>query len=165
MRQTQRYQSGGGGGYYQRNDQWQGNRNDPRMERHRQRYERLEQQNRQRYDRREDRRETRQERRWDRNQWRNDRRYDWARWRQSNRHVYHLPTYYAPYRNHHYSRFSIGLILGQPFFDQRYWLSDPWQYRLPHPGPGMEWVRYYDDVLLVDVYTGEVVDVIHDFFW
>jgi hypothetical protein len=31
--------------------------------------------------------------------------------------------------------------------------------------PGTRWVRYYDDVLLVDVYTGEVVDVIHDFFW
>ena len=27
------------------------------------------------------------------------------------------------------------------------------------------WVRYYDDVLLVDVYSGEVVDVIYDFFW
>jgi len=26
-------------------------------------------------------------------------------------------------------------------------------------------VRYYDDVLLVDIYTGEVVDEIRDFFW
>jgi len=26
-------------------------------------------------------------------------------------------------------------------------------------------VRYYDDVILVDVYTGEVLDVIYDFFW
>jgi len=26
-------------------------------------------------------------------------------------------------------------------------------------------VRYYDDVVLVDTYTGEVVDVIYDFFW
>ena len=23
----------------------------------------------------------------------------------------------------------------------------------------------YDDVLLVDIYSGEVVDVIYDFFW
>ena len=27
------------------------------------------------------------------------------------------------------------------------------------------WVRYYDDALLVDIYSGEVVDVIYDFFW
>jgi hypothetical protein len=26
-------------------------------------------------------------------------------------------------------------------------------------------VRYYDDVLLIDVRNGYVVDVIHDFFW
>jgi len=26
-------------------------------------------------------------------------------------------------------------------------------------------VRYYDDVLLIDTYTGQVVDVIYDFFW
>jgi len=26
-------------------------------------------------------------------------------------------------------------------------------------------VRYYNDVLLVDVETGEVLDTIYDFFW
>ena len=26
-------------------------------------------------------------------------------------------------------------------------------------------LRYYDDVLLVDTYSGEVVDVIYEFFW
>ena len=160
---------------------WQGDRNDPRMERHRRRYEQLERRNQREWqrdqreddpewrgDRRGDRRDWRNERRgdrrWDRS-WRNDRRYDWQNWRYSNRHLYRQPGYYAPYRGHRYSRFSIGLILGQPFFHQRYWIDDPWQYRLPHAGPGYAWVRYYDDVLLVDTWTGEVVDVIHDFFW
>ena len=36
--------------------------------------------------------------------------------------------------------------------------------RLVRHGP-YRWVRYYDDVLLVDIYSGEVVDVIYDFFW
>ena len=27
------------------------------------------------------------------------------------------------------------------------------------------WVRYYDDAVLVDIYSGEVVDVINNFFW
>lgn len=101
---------------------------------------------------------------WSHN-WRNDRRYDWQRYRNSNRHVYHLGRYYSPYRHHRYNRFSIGLFLGSAFYGQNYWISDPWYYRLPPAYPGTRWVRYYDDVMLVDVYTGEVVDVIYDFFW
>jgi len=27
------------------------------------------------------------------------------------------------------------------------------------------WVRYWDDAVLVDTFTGEVIDVIHNFFW
>ena len=101
---------------------------------------------------------------WNRG-WRNDRRYDWNRWRYSNRHIYRLPPYYSPYRSHRYSRFSIGLFLDSLFYDQRYWIGDPWQYRLPAAPPGTQWVRYYNDVILVDVYSGEVIDVIYDFFW
>ena len=111
---------------------------------------------------RRDRRDWRRD--WDR-QWRNDRRYDWRNWRYRNRHHYRLSPYYSPFRNHRYSRFSIGVILGSPFYDQRYWIGDPWQYRLPAAPYGTQWVRYYNDVLLVDVYTGEVIDVIYDFFW
>ena len=73
--------------------------------------------------------------------------------------------YYSPYRNYRYNRLSIGLILDSLFYSNRYWLSDPWQYRLPPAPYGTQWVRYYDDVLLIDVYTGEVIDVIYDFFW
>ena len=101
---------------------------------------------------------------WDRN-WRNDNRYDWQRYRYSNRDIFRRGGYYAPYRNHRYNRLSIGFILGSAFFGQNYWISDPWYYRLPPAYPGTRWVRYYDDVLLIDVYTGEVIDVIYDFFW
>ena len=101
---------------------------------------------------------------WDRHSWRNDRRYDWQSWRYRNRSLFRSP-YYSPFRNHRYSRFSIGLFLEPLFYSQRYWLSDPWQYRLPYAPPGTQWVRYYNDVLLVDTYSGEVVDVIYNFFW
>jgi hypothetical protein len=97
--------------------------------------------------------------------WRNDRRYDWNRWRYANRNIFRLSPYYSPYRNHRYSRFGIGFFLDSLFYDQRYWIGDPWQYRLPPAPPGTQWVRYYNDVILVDVYSGEVVDVIYDFFW
>ena len=70
-----------------------------------------------------------------------------------------------PYRGYRYNRFGIGSILESLFFGRNYWISDPWQYRLPLAPPGYQWVRYYNDVLLVDVYTGEVLDVIYNFFW
>jgi len=106
----------------------------------------------------------RNDRRWDRT-WRNNNRYDWQRYRSSNRVVFNIGTYYSPYRNYSYRRFGIGSYLDSLFFGSRYWISDPWQYRLPEVYGPYRWVRYYDDVLLVDIYSGEVVDVIYDFFW
>jgi hypothetical protein len=101
---------------------------------------------------------------WNRD-WRNDRRYDWQRYRYSNRSIFNPGRYYAPYRGYGYNRLSIGLVLDELFFGRNYWISDPWQYRLPAAPYGTQWVRYFDDVVLVDVYTGEVVDVIYDFFY
>lgn len=103
-------------------------------------------------------------RRWNRD-WRHDQRYDWNRYRNSNRHVYRVGRYNAPYRNYVYRRVSIGFALSPLFYSNRYWINDPWQYRLPPVHGPYRWIRYYDDALLVDIYTGEVVDVIHSFFW
>ena len=119
-----------------------------------------------RADRRADRRaERRDHRRWDRRSWRNDRRYNWNHYRSSNRSIYRLGRYYAPYRGYSYRRLSIGFYLDSLFFGSRYYINDPWRYRLPEVYGPYRWVRYYDDVMLVDIYTGEVVDVIYDFFW
>jgi Nickel/cobalt transporter regulator len=102
---------------------------------------------------------------WNRG-WRNDRRYDWSSYRNQYRHYYNQPRYYNPYGyGYGYRRYGIGIYLDSLFFSNRYWVNDPWQYRLPDPGYGYRWVRYYDDVLLVDVRSGYVVDVIHDFFF
>jgi hypothetical protein len=97
--------------------------------------------------------------------WRRDRRYDWYSYRNYNRSLYNLGRYYAPYRGYDYQRFSIGFFLEPLFYSSNYWLGNPGYYRLPPAYPGTQWVRYYDDVLLVDVYSGEVIDVIYDFFW
>lgn len=106
----------------------------------------------------------RDHRNWNRN-WRQDNRYDWHSWRNANRQHYRPGRYYAPYRNYHYRRLSIGFYLDNLFFSSRYWIDDPWSYRLPDAYGPYRWVRYYDDALLVDIYSGEVIDVIHDFFW
>ena len=102
---------------------------------------------------------------WNRD-WRRDTRYDWNRYRYQNRSAFNLPRYYAPYGwNYGYRQFGIGAILSQSLFAQNYWIDDPWSYRLPEADGSYRWVRYYNDALLVDVYSGEVVDVIQNIFW
>jgi len=107
---------------------------------------------------------SRDHRRWDRG-WRNNSHYDWYNYRSRNHSYFRVGHYYAPYRDYSYSRLSIGFMLGSGFYGSRYWINDPWRYRLPDVYGSYRWIRYYDDVLLVDTYTGEVVDVIYDFFW
>jgi Ni/Co efflux regulator RcnB len=99
---------------------------------------------------------------WNRD-WRNDRRYDWRRYRDSHRSIFHIGIYYDPF-GYGYRPFDIGYQLYPSYFSQQYWI-DPAQYGLPYPPPGTQWVRYWNDALLVDMYTGQVVDVVRGFFW
>jgi Ni/Co efflux regulator RcnB len=100
---------------------------------------------------------------WNRN-WRNNRQYDWGNWRQRNRSVFHLHRYRDPY-GWAYRLFSIGWRLWPQYYSSSYWIDDPSMYRLPPAPPGTRWIRYYNDALLVDMWTGEVIDVIPNFFW
>ena len=103
-------------------------------------------------------------RRWD-NGWRHDNRYDWHGWRDNHRDWYRLGRYYPPYRGWSYRRLSVGFVLDALFWSDDYWIADPFYYRLPPAYGPYRWVRYYDDALLVDTYTGQVVDVIYGVFW
>jgi Ni/Co efflux regulator RcnB len=98
------------------------------------------------------------------NQWRNDRRYDWQGYRSSNRDLFRAPRYYGP-RGYDYSRWSRGYRVQPFFYGQNYWISDPWRYRLPPAYGDYRWVRYYDDVALIDIRTGLIADIIYSFFW
>ncbi|MBC7491844.1 MAG: RcnB family protein, partial [Novosphingobium sp.] len=86
-------------------------------------------------------------------------------YRNQNRNIFRGGRYNAPYNGYSYRQLSIGFFLDQAFFGESYWIGDPGYYRLPLASGPFRWVRYYDDVLLVNIYTGEVVDEIHDFFW
>lgn len=96
--------------------------------------------------------------------WRKDRRYDWNRYRDRHRSTFRLGIYFDPY-GYQYRRYSIGWAMWPNYYRSSYWLDDPWMYRLPPAFGPYRWVRYWDDALLVDIYTGEVVDVIYSFFW
>ena len=100
------------------------------------------------------------------NGWRNDRRYDWRGWRNSHRDYFRAGHYRPPYgHSWGYRRWGIGVSIDPVFFAQDYWISDPDYYRLPPAYGSYRWVRYYNDALLVDIYSGVVVDEIPDFFW
>jgi len=101
--------------------------------------------------------------RWSRD-WRNNSHYNWYSYRSRYGSLYRLGRYNDPY-GYGYRRFSIGYNLWPSYYGSSNWLNDPWQYRLPPAYGPYRWVRYYDDALLVNIYDGQVVDVIHNFFW
>jgi Ni/Co efflux regulator RcnB len=101
--------------------------------------------------------------RWSRD-WRRNSRYDWYGYRNHYRSLFRLGRYYDPY-GWGYRRFSIGFDLWPSYYGSSFWLDDPWQYRLPPAYGPYRWIRYYDDALLVNIYTGEVVDVVYNVFW
>ena len=98
------------------------------------------------------------------NNWRRDGRYDWRSYRDRHRSTFRIGIYYDPF-GWNYRPYQIGWRLWPSYYSSRYWINDPWQYRLPYAPAGTVWIRYWDDAVLVDRWTGEVVDVIHNFFW
>ncbi|GAA4029568.1 hypothetical protein GCM10022281_05950 [Sphingomonas rosea] len=99
-----------------------------------------------------------------RDDWRRDRRYDWRRQRDRDRGRFHVSVYIDPF-GWNYRPYQIGWRLPSRFYSARYWIQDPWYYRLPPVSGPYRWIRYYNDVLLVDLRTGRVLDTIPRFFW
>lgn len=64
-----------------------------------------------------------------------------------------------------YRRWVIGVLLPRLFVAQHYYYDDWWQMGLEPPPPGYRWVRYGPDLLLVNVRTRRVADVIYGAFY
>jgi Ni/Co efflux regulator RcnB len=95
--------------------------------------------------------------------WRDNDRYDWQNHRRHHRSLFHLGFYYDPY-GWGYQPYSIGWRLWPSYYSRNYWITDPWMYRLPYAPAGYVWIRYWNDALLVDTWSGQVVDMIPNFF-
>jgi Ni/Co efflux regulator RcnB len=89
-------------------------------------------------------------------------REDWRDYRTHNRNAFHPASFSAPFR---YNTFNIGIRLNPQYYGSRYYVNNYSTYRLPVPGYGLRYVRHYNDVLLVNVRTGRVVDVYRNFYW
>ena len=112
-----------------------------------------------RYGDRRDVREARQELREDRQELREDRRD----YRRTNR-GYYRGAYAAP-RGYRYRPVSVGYRFQPGYYSRNYWVNDWNQYRLARPGLNQRWVRYGNDVVLVNVRNGRVARVQNRFFY
>jgi Ni/Co efflux regulator RcnB len=121
-----------------------------------------------RHDVRQDRRELRRDRRHgDRAEARRDRRElrrDRRELRRDRHHRRHI-AYIAPYRGWSYRPVTVGFRLRPMFYSPRYYISDYGYYGLRAPRPWERWIRYGDDLLLVNLRTGRVLSVIHYRYW
>lgn len=97
----------------------------------------------------------------DRHQSRNDRHVV----RQGDRTRSHRVAYVAPVRNWSYRPVNVGYRLQPSFYGSRYYVSDYGSYNLRAPGRWQQWIRYGNDLLLVNVRTGRVLQVIHYRGW
>ncbi|MFY9351879.1 MAG: RcnB family protein [Sphingobium sp.] len=108
-----------------------------------------------------DRRDIREERR-DVADARREVREDWRDYRRTHRDVYRGGRWNAPFR---YNQWNTGARLRPVYYQPRYYVADPYRYRLPRPGWNQRWVRHYNDVLLVDTRSGRVIAAHRGFFW
>jgi Ni/Co efflux regulator RcnB len=79
-------------------------------------------------------------------------------------HRYHIGAYRPPY-GWYVRSWGFGDFLPHGWYASNYWIGDFWDYDLPYPPPGFHWVRVGDDALLVDDYSGRIVQVVNDIFW
>jgi hypothetical protein len=78
------------------------------------------------------------------------------------------PVHIAPYRyppGWAYRRWTVGAVLPPIFLTPDYYYADWATLGLDPPPPGTQWVRYGPDLLLVDVSTGNVIEVVPDVFY
>jgi Ni/Co efflux regulator RcnB len=76
-----------------------------------------------------------------------------------------LRPYHYP-RGYYYTTWRIGAYLPMLFLSAQFFYDDYYQLGLAPPPPGYRWVRYGPDLLLVELYSGQVVDVVTGvFYW
>lgn len=79
-------------------------------------------------------------------------------------HRFHAGIYRAP-PGYVYRRWSFGAFLPAVYWGRNYWITDFLTFGLFAPPVGLVWVRYGPDALLIDEYTGEIIQVDYGVFF
>jgi Ni/Co efflux regulator RcnB len=90
-------------------------------------------------------------------------REDWRDYRRTNPGVYRGARWDAP-RGYNYRRVVVGHRFDPVFYDRRYWV-DPYRYHLRPVNSWQRWVRYGNDVVLIDTRSGRILDINYRFFF
>jgi len=77
---------------------------------------------------------------------------------------FHAGAYVRP-SGWYYHHWTFGEFLPAFFFTRNYWILDWANFDLDDPPPGTIWVRVGDDALLIDEYSGEVIEVAYGVFY
>ncbi len=67
-------------------------------------------------------------------------------------------------RGYRWRPVNVGYRFDRQFYDRRYWV-DPYRYHLRPVLGWQRWVRYGNDVVLIDVRSGRVLEVNSRFFY
>lgn len=87
---------------------------------------------------------------------------DYRRYRADHRTAFRASAWKS---NLNYRAFARGARVPAAYYAPRYAIGNYQAYRLPTPRANQRWVRNYNDVLLVNVRTGVVVQAIRNFYW
>lgn len=77
---------------------------------------------------------------------------------------FRLPYYAAPFGYYDYE-WGYGDYLPWGWYGPNYWLENWWDFGLPPPPIGCEWVRVGRDAVLIDTFDGRVLSVARLLFW
>ena len=77
---------------------------------------------------------------------------------------YRLGAYRQPY-GFYVRSWAFGDILPRGWYGRDDFLNDFLNFGLPYPPPGYEWVRVGGDALLIDEYSGRIVQVVRGIFY
>jgi Ni/Co efflux regulator RcnB len=109
------------------------------------------------------------DRQWYQNRWqRRARNFDSRAYRRAfvSPRRYRYSGWYAPPRGYYYRRWGVGSIFPSLFWaSSSYFINSWWSYGLMSPPWGYEWVRYGPDAVLIDVRTGQILQVRYNVFW
>jgi Ni/Co efflux regulator RcnB len=79
-------------------------------------------------------------------------------------HRFRAGPYHAPL-GWRYRRWVFGERLPSVYFGSAFWITDFLAFDLFAPPDGLVWVRYGPDALLIDRYTGEIIQVQYGVFY
>ena len=95
---------------------------------------------------------------------RQERHENWRDYRRAHPDVYRGRGYAGP-RGYRYRPVTAGYRFTPEYYGRNYWVNDWQRYRLNAPLGYQRWVRYGNDVVLVDIRSGRVATAYNGFFY